>query len=108
MPQSIPNLPAELVGAPGVEMNPPPAQFLEMTNTIIKDAAAQMRPEDKAVLTWIATRDGSGRISTNLAAVARLGDTGQFEITAYIGKTWGTPVSAGIVTGVAGAWHFGK
>lgn len=94
MPE-IPGLPDHLVGQHGVEMMPPPAQFLEQTNTMIHDAVAKLGPGDKFMTAWVLTSKG-----VNSALVTRVND--HIEIVGYIGKSWGAPIEAGI----GGVWHF--
>jgi len=81
--------------ASGVAFNQPPAEFLSETNSMIRDAVANIGKGDKFLFVGVVTDKG-----TNAAAVQKLGD--HIEIVEYIGKTWGKPLEAGI----AGVWHF--
>lgn len=92
---NVPNLPPEFQHLQGVEFNPPPAEHLVKTEGMIRDAVSQLGKDEKFMLTWIVTDKG-----VNTAAVRKLGD--HVEVMAWIGKSWGDPISVG----VAGAWHF--
>lgn len=90
---NIPNLPEDLQNAPGVAMNAPPAEWLPQTEAIINNALKGLRDEDRGKLVWIATKQGE-QIAVNAAVAQRIGDN--VRVTAWIGKTWGQPVAAGI------------
>lgn len=85
--------------ADSVLFNQPPAEFIEKTNSMIRDAVAQIGKGDKFLFVGV-VNVVKGKSNTNFAAVQKVGD--HVEIVEYIGKTWGEPLSAGI----AGSWHF--
>lgn len=86
---NIPNLPEEFQAMRGVVMNAPPQEVLAQTNTMIRDAVAQLGKDERGVLTWIATTEG-----VNLALVQKVND--HVEVFGYVGKSWGKPLAAGI------------
>jgi hypothetical protein len=100
---NIPGLPADLRELKGVEMSPPPAEFLQDTIGVIGRAleSAKLGDDDRGKLVWVATKTGD-QIRINAAVVARVSEG--VIITAWIGKkgTWGEPLEAG----VAGQWTF--
>lgn len=93
MPQ-IPNLPADLVTAPGVEMIPPPVQLLPSMDAIVMDAVKNLPTDEDGLFTvWVSTTKG-----VNLAHVQRVGT--HAEIVSYVGKSWGKPLDAGVAVKV--------
>lgn len=87
---NIPDIPDHLSDAPGVAMNVPPPEYLSDTTQIIADAVAQLGPNDRGIMTWVATTKG-----VNLALVDKIND--HIDVIAFIGKDWGHPVEAGLV-----------
>lgn len=90
---NIPGIPESLAPAPGVEMNAPPAEYIDKAERIISDAVAKLGPNEKGALTWLAMMKGD-KIIVNLAVVAKVND--HFSTVAWIGRTWGEPIEAGI------------
>lgn len=90
----IPEIPGHLVSAPGVQMNPPPAELMDQTMGIIGNAVSRLKDGERGKLVWIASSVGE-QISVNLAVVNKFND--HFEIAGWIGKTHGQPIVAGIV-----------
>lgn len=74
----------------GVVMEPPPGQYISETTRIIEDAVAHLGPNDRGILTWVATTKG-----VNLALVDKIND--HVDVSAFIGKNWGSPLEAGVV-----------
>lgn len=90
MPSSIPNLPAKLLGTPGVEMMMPPTSILPSVTRMVTDAVSNLGTNENGLFTvWINTTAG-----VNLAHVQRVG--GHAEVVSYVGKSWGEPIEAGI------------
>lgn len=89
----IPGLPPELVASKGVEMTPPTGEALTKATSLIDQAMATVRDGEKGALIWIAQRQGD-QTSVNLAYAHKVGE--HVEVTAWIGKTWGEPIDAGI------------
>lgn len=76
--------------AGGVEMQSPPAVYLEDTTQMISDAVAHLGPNDRGILTWVASTAG-----VNLALVNKI--NGHVDVAAWVGKSWNAPLEAGIV-----------
>lgn len=103
---TIPNLPKEFQDAPGVQMNSPPAQYMEQTLGVIGAAVAQLRPGEKGKLVWVAntyqTDSGQTKVGVNAALVNRFdGDVVDFEVTLWFGSKWGEPIVAGVASAVS-------
>lgn len=98
MPQ-MPGLPESLIPSQGVEFKAPPLELIKPTMTLIESAMKSLPRDSKGQLVWIAQRVGDEKM-INAALVNKVGD--HVEVAAWIGKTWGTPESAGLMTGVAG------
>lgn len=92
---AIPGLPAQYADLPSVAMVPPPAYLLADTSRFVTEAVAALPNGEKGRLTWIATTKG-----VNLALVDKVND--HVNVTAWIGKSWGQPIAAG----VAGEVHW--
>lgn len=90
----IPGVPEQLVTAPGVQMNAPPAQYIDQPLGVIGAAVAKLGPGEKGKLVWVATLRGK-QVSVNVAVVNKFNE--HFEVVAYVGKDWGKPLEAGIV-----------
>lgn len=74
----------------GVLTNPPPLTWAtEINDSITKFVNATIAADERGGLVAIATTKG-----VNLAVVQRTGKNS--EIVAYIGKTWGEPLDAGV------------
>jgi len=102
MPQ-IPGLPEELIPTKGVEMRTPPTAFIQPATSLIESAMASLPRDSKGHLVWIAQKVGDEK-SVNAAIVNRVG--GHAEVVLWIGKSWGTPESAGLGVGTAGRIHW--
>jgi len=88
----------------GVAMNPPPASVIGEVNRMVSDALAQIPDGERAQLVGIATKDlRTGETHVNLALAAKVGS--HVEVLTWFGKSWGTPVAAGVV-GAGGRIHF--
>lgn len=85
---SVPGLPLS-----GVAMNEPPASILNAAMTEIRTEMATLPDGARGALVGIATTRG-----VNLALATRV--NGHVEVTAWIGKTWGDPISGGAKTQV--------
>lgn len=90
---NIQGLPEHLQSAPGVEMNSPPAQYMQQTTALIMDAVATLKVDEKGALVWLASKKGE-QVGVNLALVSRVNDS--FQIVGWIGKEFGQPIAAGI------------
>lgn len=99
---NIPGLPEDLQSAPGFHMNPPPAEQISLITSMVEKAAATLKEGEKGRVVWIAQKVGNEK-SVNGAIVSKVGGV---QITGWLGKTWGTPTSAGLSTGVAGSFSF--
>lgn len=86
---SIPGIPEDLVKTPGVEVRSPPVEYIDSTRTVIRDALRELG-DNRGVLTWVLTDKG-----VNLAIVDKINE--HVAVSAWIGKSWGAPISAGIV-----------
>ena len=90
-PQPIVDLFPTVPGAPvmkGVAMNAPPASILGELTKQVQAAVATLPPDGKGALVGVATTTG-----VNLAVVAKVKD--HVNVTSWIGKSWGQPVSGG-------------
>lgn len=96
MPQ-IPGLPDHMKAWDGVQMNEPPGELIESTMGVIGKAVAQLKDGEKGKLVWVATKNGD-KLAVNAAVVNKFND--HFEVTLWIGKTWGQPISAGVAGAV--------
>lgn len=85
----IPNLPEQFEDMKGVVMSSPPLEVYAKTNTMIRDAVASLGENEHGALVWVATTEG-----VNIAVVHKVNSN--MDITAYVGKTWGAPLQAGI------------
>lgn len=102
----IPGIPASLVSAPGVQMNAPPAQYMEQTLGVISAAVAQLKPGEQGKLVWVAntyrTATGRTKVGVNAVIVNRFdGEKVDFEVTAWLGAKWGEPVEAGVAGAIS-------
>jgi hypothetical protein len=80
----------ELQTSPEVTNTPPPAEHLEKTNTMIRDAVRQLGAGKNGMFTVLVdTTHG-----INGAYVQRAGD--HVTIVSYLTKRWGEPVAAGV------------
>jgi len=79
----------------GVAMNPPPAAILGTVSRMVTEAMATIPNGGRGQLVGIATRHANGQVHVNLALAVRAG--GHVEVLAYVGKTWGIPVTAGLI-----------
>jgi hypothetical protein len=89
----------KLVGinsATGVAMNAPPANILPDVTRMVTDAIAALPDGDRGALVGIATKHPDGTVNVNLALAARVGS--RVEVAAWLGRTWGEPLTAGVVT----------
>ena len=87
----------------GVAMNAPPAAILSEVSDMVTTAMADVPPDAHGQLVGIAT-EIDGTIAVNLALAVRATTT--VEILAWVGKSWGRPIKAGLVTGGAARWTF--
>jgi hypothetical protein len=85
-------------------MNPPPAAILGTVSRMVTEAMATVPEGGHGSLVGIATRHADGQVHVNLALAVKL--PGRVQVVAYLGKSWGIPVTAGLVTGVGGSWSF--
>lgn len=85
----------------GVAMNPPPPNLMGALQRDIEAVMSGIPPDGRGRLVGIATRTGD-RISTNLAIAAKqqIGERVEVKVGAWIGKTWGQPVSVGLLGGI--------
>lgn len=90
----IPGIPESLANVPGVQMTPPPVQYMEQTMGVISAAVAKIGEGERGKLVWIATSQGR-KIGVNAAVVSKIGN--HVTVTAWIGSKWGEPIEAGIV-----------
>lgn len=83
-------LPPHLIDRPAVQMNPPPAELMESTVSLITDAVSKLRTDERFLATvWIDTKAG-----VNAATVIRANDNVQ--IVGWFGKRWDEPIEAGV------------
>lgn len=87
---------AGVASSRGVAMNAPPAETLSQVSQMVRDAMATLPEGDRGALVGIATRDASGKVNVNLALATRVGN--HVDIAAFMGKTWGEPLAAGVMT----------
>lgn len=78
----------------GVATVPPPASLLDAMTKQVKDAVATLPQGSRGALVSVATTAG-----VNLAVVSKVGT--HTEVTAWVGKTWGQPVSSGAAVRVS-------
>lgn len=83
----------------GVALNAPPTSILQQATEMVRAAMAEVPDGSKGVLVGVATAR-QGVVDVNLALASKVGD--HVDIAAWIGKSWGEPVSAGVV----GRVHF--
>jgi hypothetical protein len=103
MPQ-IPNLPIDLRGEHGVQMIPPPAEIMGQTQTLIRDAIANIKPGKNGAFTLWIEHERGGQKEVNAAFVTRIGDDLNF--VTWVGSKWGTPTAAGVSAGAGIDWQF--
>jgi hypothetical protein len=88
-----------VVSTKGVAMNPPPAAILGDVSKMVRDAMLTLPEEDRVELVGIASRDeDTGKVNVNLALAAKAGQ--HVDIVAFMGKSWGDPVSAAVMARV--------
>ena len=87
MSDTLPVIPG-LMPLSGVAMNAPPASLMDAVTKQVKDAVATLPPGAKGALVGIATTKG-----VNLALVSKVNN--HVDVTAWVGKSWGTPVNGG-------------
>ena len=88
---------AKVPGTPstaGVALNKPPASILGEATRMISEAMVHVPEGEHGTLVAIAT-ETDGKINVNLAFAIKAGK--HVEVVTWIGKSWGTPVSAGVV-----------
>ena len=91
----FPTLPG-VPSSTGVAMNPPPARILGEVNQLVAAAMAGLPADSRGQLVGIATKNPeTGRVDVNLALAVRAG--AHVEVVAWIGKTWGQPIAAGVL-----------
>lgn len=83
----------------GVALNAPPASILADATRMVRDAMAQVPEGEHGSLVAIATEQ-DGKVNVNLALATKIGT--HVEVVTWIGKSWGTPVAAGVM----GRVHF--
>lgn len=89
----FPTLPG-ITSTGGVSMTAPPASMLSDINRLVTAALADVPDGQHGQLVGIATRTGD-RIDVNLALAVKAG--GRVTVAAWMGKSWGEPVAAGVV-----------
>lgn len=92
---TVPGLPSDK----GVALNPPPATILSQATQMVRAAMAQVPDDERGSLVAIATRQGDA-INVNLAFAVKVNN--HTDVVTWIGKSWGEPVSAGVL----GRVHF--
>lgn len=89
---TVPGVPS----SKGVAMNPPPASILANVNHLVSAAMSGVPEDGRGQLVGIATRNPeTGAVDVNLALATRIGS--RVEVVAWMGKTWGQPVAAGVI-----------
>lgn len=97
---NIPSLPDPFVSLPGVQMNAPPAEYIEQTISLLDAATASLGPNQKGILTWIAVMEGDKKF-VNAAYVHRFEGKIDVDATIWIGKTWSQPIAVGVAGRIA-------
>lgn len=95
----IPGIPEEFVSVSGVQMTPPPAELLPSITAAVNNAASSLQEGERGRLVWIAQKVGSQK-SVNAVMVNKVND--HVQLVHWFGKTWGTPISAGLAAGTGG------
>lgn len=94
----FPNIP----GTPstgGVALNAPPAHLLADTTKFVREAMAEV-PDGEHLVAVANVSQYSGKTNVNLALAVKAGT--HVDVVTWIGKSWGAPVSAGVL----GRVHF--
>lgn len=91
----VPGVPS----AKGVALNPPPPSILAQATAMVREAMKEVPDGERGSLVAIATKQGEA-VNVNLAFAVKAND--HVDIVTWIGKSWGEPVSAGVV----GRVHF--
>lgn len=80
------------IDLPGVRTVPPPASIAQRATEMVTQTFAALPAGTTGAFIPIVTRQ-QGKLAGNAAFVQRVGD--HVRVVAWVGKTWGEPVSAG-------------
>ena len=83
----------------GVAMNPPPVHLLPQISTLVATAMSSIPEGERVKLVTVLHRnEQTGKVSGNVVAAVKAGD--HVNIVGWFGKSWGTPVAAGVMAEV--------
>lgn len=81
----------------GVAMNPPSPALLGSVTDMIANAMKHIPEGERGKLVAVVHRDPvTGKVSTNAAFAVKAHE--HVNVVAWFGKTWGQPISAGVMT----------